>query len=255
VVSGRLIREAALRAALFFVLLEANLVVSVLFYPDFAENMPVWVKLVPIPVIRESLDLIAEHGFAGYVLGQQFFKSVNTLGTAAAALFAMGAVAREVENRTIEFLVSRPVGRGRILATKFALGAAAILVPVFLSSISTVPLGVAIGETIETIPLLLCAAHASLFLLVLYAVTFLLSTLSSEQGKVAFLVLGLSTLSFALYMVKGATDYSVYRLSDFFVHLDIFVERRLPVATDASLAGALVALYALAHRAFVRRDF
>jgi ABC-2 type transport system permease protein len=253
--SGRLIREAGIRAALFFVLLEANLVVSILFYPDFAKNMPVWLSIAPIPALRDLLSTLQEFGFPAYLLAQQFFKSANTLGTAAAAIFAMGAVAREVENRTIEFLVSRPIGRGRILATKFALGGAAVVVPVFLSSASVVPLARLVDETIAVGPLLLAAFHSSLFLLVLYAVAFLLSTVSSEQGRVVFVVLGCATLSFAVYMINGATHYSIYRLSDVPTYLAIFQEGRLPVRLDALLLALLGALYALAHWRFVRRDF
>jgi ABC-type transport system involved in multi-copper enzyme maturation permease subunit len=254
----RLIRESAAGAVLFFLLLEGNLVLSLLFYPDFRDHMPVWAKIAPLQAVKELLQTIEEAGFLAYLVAQQFFKAVNSLGTAAATLFAMGAVSREVENRTIEILVSRPFSRRRILASKFLVGAFALVLPVLVSSASAVPLARAIpgiGETVPAGPILLAGAHASLFLLAIYAATFLGSTIASDATRVAFLVLGVSTLSFALYLVNQVTHYSMYRLSDVPTYLRILRSGALPIGTDLALVGVTAALFLASDRVFGRRDF
>ncbi|MGH7149214.1 MAG: ABC transporter permease [Planctomycetota bacterium] len=254
----RLIRETAGRSALFFVLLEGNLLLSLLFYPDFRDNMPLWAKIAPIQAVKELLETIEDAGFSAYLVAQQFFKAANSLGTAAAALFATGAVAREVENRTIEFLLSRPWSRRRILASKFAAGALALVLPVVASSLSAIPLArwiPDIGESVPVGPLLLASAHCSLFLVAIYAATFLGSTLSSDANRMAFIVLGVSTLSFALYLVNQVTHYSFYRFSDVPIYLRILREGRLPVAVDLALLGVIGVLFLAADRIFARRDF
>ncbi|HKB16550.1 MAG TPA: ABC transporter permease [Planctomycetota bacterium] len=251
-------RESAARSALFFLLLEGNLLLSLLFYPDFRENMPVWAKIAPLQAVKELLETIEDAGFSAYLVAQQFFKAANSLGTAAAALFATGAVAREVENRTIEFLLSRPWSRRRILASKFLAGALALAVPIFVSSASAILLVRVIpdiGERVPPGPILLASVHCSLFLVAIYAVTFLGSTLSSDANRMAFVVLGVSTLSFALYLVNGVTHYSFYRFSDVPTYLRILREGRLPVGIELGLLGTIGALYLAADRIFTRRDF
>jgi beta-exotoxin I transport system permease protein len=254
----RLIRESAARSALFFLLLEGNLLLSLLFYPDFRDNMPLWAKIAPLQAVRELLETIEDAGFSAYLVAQQFFKAANSLGTAAAALFATGAVAREVENRTIEFLLTRPWSRRRILASKFVAGALALVVPIVASSASAVLLVRVIpdiGESVPIGPVLLASVHCSLFLVAIYAATFLGSTLSSDANRMAFVVLGVSTLSFALYMVNEVTHYSFYRYSDVPTYLRILREGRLPLGLDLALVGVIGALYLAADRIFARRDF
>ncbi|HKB16960.1 MAG TPA: hypothetical protein VKF62_12915, partial [Planctomycetota bacterium] len=78
---------------------------------------------------------------------------------------------------------------------------------------------------------------------------------SSDGNRMAFIVLGVSTLSFALYMVNYATHYSFYRYSDVPTYLRILRDGRLPVGVDLGLLGTVGALYFAADRIFARRDF
>jgi ABC-type transport system involved in multi-copper enzyme maturation permease subunit len=58
-----------------------------------------------------------------YVTGQHFFKGCNTLGTAAAVLLAVGAVAGEAHRGTLEIWLARPLSRRRILSERWVQGA------------------------------------------------------------------------------------------------------------------------------------
>ena len=93
----------------YFVILELMLVGAVLYWPNFEGNLEsVRALSSPIPALRDIINDIEETGVFGYISGQHFFKGCNTLGTAAAVLFAVGAVAGEAHRGTLEILLARP---------------------------------------------------------------------------------------------------------------------------------------------------
>ena len=76
----------------FFVILELMLVAAILYWPSFSENIGAVRALIGgIPAVGDLLDELEDAGVFGYIAGQHFFKGCNTLGTAAAALFAAGS--------------------------------------------------------------------------------------------------------------------------------------------------------------------
>ena len=84
-----------------------------------------------------SRDLDAAYG--AYMAIQMYFKAINIIGVACACLFGTALIARERENQTLEFLLSRPVSRSRALFAKFAVCSAAIVVPIFITSWTAIP--------------------------------------------------------------------------------------------------------------------
>ncbi len=250
---GRL-RGFVLFGLAYFVLLELMLAAAILYWPNFAENLSALRSMAAsIPVAGEFLDQVEVTGALGYIIGQHFFKGCNALGTAAAVLFAAPAVAGEVHRGTFELWLARPVSRTRLISERYLAGALALVAPIFLSSL-TIP---ALAERVEQYesygPYLWCSLHQSLFLLALYSITFLLSALGSHPTKIALAVLFLSTFEFAIYMVKVATHWSLFRLADLEVMISLADRRSL----DWTICGPLVATsvlgFALALAAFRRR--
>jgi ABC-2 type transport system permease protein len=203
-------------ALLYALVLEAMLVPAILFWPEFSANLESIRSMARnVPILGdEMLSKIEDSGFPAYVLAQQFFKGANALGTAAAILFAAPAVAGEAHRGTLELLLARPFSRTRILLERWVAGALAVVLPVFLSTLTIPLLAERVGEFEPYGPYLACAAHQALFLLALYAVTFLASCLGSNPNRIALVALFLAVAQFALYMVKTVTHASLFRLCD-----------------------------------------
>jgi hypothetical protein len=239
----RILRGVSTYAFAYFVVLELMLAAAVLYWPKF--DIEKISDLIPFENMRELVEDIGDAGIAGYVLGQQFFKGCNTLGTAAAALFAASAVAGEVHRGTFEIWIARPYSRLRILTQRYVSGALATVVPVFLST-ATIPwLATFIDEELEMVPLLWCAAQQSLVLLTIYGVTFLLSAMGSNPTRIALSVLFFTTLQFAIYFVDFVTHWSFFRLSDIQVYLAVYEDRRLDPGLTLPLLAVTAACPAL----------
>ncbi len=250
---GKLRLGVTTYALVYFVILELMLVAAVLFWPDFAENVDAIRLMAPIPALRDMLDQIEEGGAYAYIAGQHFFKGTNTMGTAAAVLFSVGAVAGEVHRGTLEILLARPYSRFRILTERWVLGALALTLPIFASS-ATIPwLSERVDETTELASWMLGSFHASCILLAIYSVTFFFSTIGSNPTRIAIFMLFIGTFQFALYMIKKVTHWSLYRLADIQDFMAIEQTGSLDWTVCASLLGVSALFFAASHWAFLRR--
>ncbi len=243
----RALHSAFWRALAFGVVLEAMLVPAVLFWPDFQKTLEqssaaIEMLTASFSFARKAVELIAKEGVVPYVAMQHFFKGCNTLGAAAAILFAVGAVAGEAQRGTLEIVLARPLTRRRILLERWTSGAVAIAVPVFATTATLPWLLAQVGETLRLAPLMLCAVHQTLLLLAFYAVTFFLSSVGRHPVRIAFAMLCFCTLQFALYFVKQATDWSLYRIAD----VEVFQAIVRQGALDWRLCAPLLAVVVLA---------
>lgn len=238
---------------LYFVILELMLVAAVLYWPNFEENVEALRLMAPIPALKDIVTQIEQGGVFPYVAGQQFFKACNSLGSAAAVLFSVGAVAGEASRGTLEMWLARPFSRARILTERYALGALALCVPVFLSS-ATIPwLADRVDEAFELWPLMLCSFHQCCLLMAIYSLTFLLSALGSHPIRIALLVLFVTTFEFAIYMIMEWTHYSIYRLSDIEDFIAIESSRAIDWRVCGPLLAVAAAFYGASLWAFRRR--
>ncbi|MCB9915344.1 MAG: ABC transporter permease [Planctomycetes bacterium] len=247
------LRTYPLLGLVFFVLLEVMLAAAILYWPEFEKNVGAIKMLAPLDVLKDMVDTLAQGGVEAYVNGQHFFKGVNTLGLLAAVLFSCGAVAGEVHRGTLEIWLARPFSRRRLLLSRYAAGALALVVPIFATS-ATIPwLLTYVDQEMALAGVMLCAVHASVFALMLYSFSFLLSSLASNPMPIALGVLMVSIFEFAIYLVKGITHWSLFRLVDFDDYAAIMSTHGL----DLPLVGGMLAASALmllaAERAFARR--
>src|SRR5262249_1897418 len=94
-----------------------------------------WMRF-DIMVMNNSM---AKQYLQGFLLVQSGF--VITAGLFLIAFFAAGAVAPEIDNRSMFFLFERPIPRRQILLTKFAVGGLQSMICVGFSIITTLTLG------------------------------------------------------------------------------------------------------------------
>ncbi len=249
------LQETVWKSVACTALLGFHLVLAVLFFHDFQQEADSLKRLVPFDIVKKMVDVMASKGLDGYLMVQHFAKAVNTFGTFAAVFFAAFAVAGEVDRKTIELTLSRPISRRRILATKYLVGAAGLLLPLAIVTPLAIPLAAYIEEPVSGYALFLETIHSSLFLLLLYSLTFLFSTWMSDPAHVAFWVLGIALIEFALLVVKQASNWSIYKLAEMTVMLPIVTQHRLPWALDLGLLAGSAVLFGAALWKFERRDF
>ena len=237
----------------YFIALELMLVAAILFWPNFEENTGALKVLAsPLPVLREMFTELEQKGISAYVLSQHFFKGCNVLGCAAAALIAANAIAAEAHRGTLEIFLLRPLSRRRVLLERWLTGALQVAVPVLLTTL-TIPLLLSqVDEALAFGPLMLCAVHQCLFLLSLFSVTFLFSTMGRAPLHLAFAVLVFIIFNFSIYMVKTVTHMSVFRLADMATFLEIYEKGTLPLGVTIGflvvIAGCLWGSLAIFER-------
>jgi ABC-type transport system involved in multi-copper enzyme maturation permease subunit len=270
-IAGKTWRELRGMALVYLLILELLLYPAIRLFPPLYEDMlkrpSALVKALP-HFMQRWMEGVADPNhnaaYLNYMALQQFFKGINIAGVAAAVLFATGLIAREREAMTLEFLMARPVSRTRILWSKFWVAALCVMVPVFVSSWSALPLSLGIGERLPFDRTTMAAMHAAAFVLMLMTLTLLFSVWCRSQVHVAFWTGGIIVLQAALYFVQDIRQGSLFRLADFDVYGPIlaghvtsaqvlFGGGRMSVGT-VWLLLATALLYAAAHVSFRRMD-
>ncbi|MBI5364821.1 MAG: ABC transporter permease [Planctomycetes bacterium] len=237
----------------YLVVLEVLLLLAVWFWPEVEKNLDALTDMAPIQMLKDLLQRVSDEGIVPYLTAQHFFKGCNAVGSVAAVLLAMGAVAGEAHRGTLELWLARPFSRRRILAERFLAGALVLVVPVFATTWSLPLLLELVHEEIELAPMLWCAVHQSLFLLGVYAAAFLCSCLSTTPLWIAFGFLVGAVFEFAIYMVPKVTHTSVFRLSDVEVYQRIHATGALDPALVIPMLATIAVLVVASDRAFARR--
>lgn len=251
----QMLRENLYIALGYTFIMQVALVAAVLYWPQFRDNLPTIGKLVPFEPLQELVDKMEDYGYWPYFCVQQFFKGNSLFGLAAAALMGSGLVAREADQGTAEYLLSRPISRTRILLTRWAVGAVLLTVPVFLTSWVGWLLGPYIEE--DTIPLsavMWGSAYMSLFLIMLFNITIWLSARSEHQLKPGVLLVGIMLFQFALYLVKEVGNYTMFAMVDTDSLMPLLYGT-LPLLNGAVFIGVGALFLGLALWEFKRRDF
>lgn len=238
----------------YFIILEGAMVAAILYWPRFRDNMPAIAKLVPFDAMQDLLKAMEHAGYWPYLAVQQWFKGCSLFGVAAIAFIGSGIVAREADQRTAEFLLSRPVSRRRVLLVRHAMLTLLVTLPVFLSSISAIWISRSVGEYIGWSEVLASSLFMSLFLWTLVSFTTLVSAWSVNQMTAGAAVVGLALVSFAVYLVEGIDQWSPFLLIDVKVFMAIH-DGDYPWWISGGLVFASLTMLHFADRRFARRDF
>lgn len=231
-IAGKTWREVRTMTAVYLLILELMLVPAILLWPDLYADLQRsgFLRRVPVTWLRHIGEGIADRdqdlAYLHWLALQLFFKGVNLAGLACAVLLGTSLFAREREASTLEFLLARPVARGKILWQKAWPTALASIVPVFLANWSAIWWSHTIEQPVPFWPLTLCCLHSALFVLFFLAWTTLASVLCRVQAHVAFWVGGLSILQMGVYLIPTLRQTSIFRLSDYDWYAPILVGTR-----------------------------
>jgi len=248
------LRENLLLAAGYSILLALNALASILYWPELRDNIPAVIKMIPLEPLQDFFRAMDKYGYWAYLCFQLFWKAAGVFGIAAAGLMGTGIVAREVDNRTAELLLSRPISRASLFFQRWLAGAVLLVLPMFLVSYASILLTPHVQEVIKPATIFAATAYVSLFVLAAYTLTALLSTRFSHQMKAGIVVMGFMLLQFALYMIKQLWDFSLYNLIDLDPLIPI-TDGLFPWTNCLLMSGATMVFYGLAWWNFERRDF
>ncbi len=256
-------REIRLMALVYLIILELMLVPAVLLWPTLYEDLQRSTLLSSVPgflqnMVNSMRDSNESLAFRSYMAVQMFFKGVNVAGIACGVLLGTAMIARERENQTLEFLLARPISRSRILWSKYWVTAVAVVIPIYVSSWSAIPLSNSIGWHLPFGAVTLGALHSSAFVLMFFTLTCLFSVVCRNQVHVAFIVGGLTIVQVCVYFIQTVRKASLFRLSDFDVYGPILAgDLRLGQLFWDKTAWILVVtilLYGTADRILARTD-
>jgi len=238
----------------YFLLLLLNALAGTFFWPELRDNFPEAIKFIPIEPLQDFVRAFERYGYWAYFSVQHYFKGAGMFGIAAAGMIGSGIVAREVDRRTAEFLLSRPVSRARILFTRWLAGAVLLLVPYLAVAVISWAVAPRVDEHLRLGLVLEGSIYTYLFVLMAFTGTMALSTRFSHQLKAGLLVLGLLMMQLAIYMIDKLWDYSLYNLID----LDITLPMDggpFPWLEAGWLSAFTMLFYGLALWGFRSRDF
>ena len=220
-IAGKTWREVRVMAVAYLVILELLCVPVLLLWPDFYPELQRSTLLRNLGMewlkhIGEGLsDSTEQVAYTNWVAVMLFFRSSNLVGVAAAVLLGTGLFARERENQTLEFLLTRPIGRGAILWQKFWPCALAVTVPIYLVSASAIFWSHCIELSLPVWELLLASTHAAAFSLLFLAATTWLSVRLRVQAHVAAAIGALAVVQIGVYLTQRIRPYSLFHLADF----------------------------------------
>ncbi|MSR37512.1 MAG: hypothetical protein EXS02_01540 [Planctomycetes bacterium] len=262
-------REIRVMSLMYLLLFELLLVPVILLWPDFygdlRRSLPSMFKALEFTKrIGEGISNPDEDfAYRNWLAVMLFFRSINLVGIAGAVLLGTALFAREREAQTLEFLLSRPVSRIRILWEKSWPTALCLVAPIFLANWSAILWSRHIDIVVPFLPLTLASLHGACFVMSFLALTTLVSVLCRVQAHVAFWVGGFTVLQIGIYLIPRVRRYSLFRLSDFDWYAPIvsgnhgLIDMFDPVGhagLTTYLVLATVLLYALALRALQKLE-
>ena len=207
-------------------IMEILLLPAIVLWPDLqliAKNLgPVLTltKFLSSSIFKDVIESVTNYG--DYYALQVFFKGVNICGSAAAVVIGTGLIARERENHTLEFLMTRPISPSRILIEKYLVAAVGLVLPIFIVAWSGIPLSAwLVDEPISFVGITFAAIHSSIFVLCILTMTTLFSVIFRLQSYTAA-VSGVFIVSQAtLFFIQTARQFSIFQLSDIDVYAPI----------------------------------
>ncbi|MBN1528098.1 MAG: ABC transporter permease subunit [Thermoleophilaceae bacterium] len=259
-VAGRALFEQR-RAVLAWSLGTAAMVlVTVVYYPSVRDNPELNSFYESLPPAVQALSGGVGLDFAsasGYLTGELFAITVPIIFIIYGVLLGAAAIGREEERGTAELLLTAPVTRSRVVAEK-AVAAALLLAVVGAALFGSLVIGCALVDLEVSAGNLLASSLAS----VLLGITFgaLALAISGALGHRAHPAAWAGSLAVAAYILYSLAPVvssleTWQKLSAFYWYLSSDpVSNGFDAGHLAVLAGAGVALTALAALLFERRD-
>lgn len=205
----------------YLLILELLAIPVLLWWPDIYADLQrsTLFQGFQVDVVKRIIEGVTNRdedvAYLNWVAVMLFFRSTNLVGIAAAVLLGTGLFARERENQTLEFLLARPVSRGRILWSKLWPCAVTVVVPIYAVNLSALYWSDVIGFGIPVAELLLASTHAALFVLCCLTATAWLSVICRVQAHVAATIGAFVVVQIGIYLTQRIRQFSLFHVADF----------------------------------------
>lgn len=199
------------------------------------------------------------HSLNGWLEGMAFGGWLQILYVIYVALFVAGILTREMDRRTMEFLLSLPVTRMQVLLSRWAVLAGSLLL-IEIAHVTGVWVGVRmIGETADLGAYAVAGLNSLLLYLALGGFLLAVSILVDDYGKGVGLMIGLGLGSYIAYSLSADLAGPVANLRGLlpFAYYDanrIIGKGEIPWSDMAVLLLAAVLFLALAVALFRRKQ-
>lgn len=237
----------------------------------------IWLSLALFPtfeqagidfdVYLESLPSEVQRGFIGnvesltdidgYLVAQVYQQLWVLLLGVYFAYVAARAISGEIENGSIDLLLTNPLSRTRIIVGKF-LSLVPVLIFVNLVSLLAIYEGVVlIGEEIDPVNLTMLHALSTLYLLAASAIGLLLSVIFDTVRRAQAAAIGISFGMFLVDTLTFDTDYEwigTFAISRYYDAGPLLTEGEVAFDDVAILVIVTIALLMIAAELFERKD-
>ncbi|MEK7777450.1 MAG: ABC transporter permease subunit [Chloroflexota bacterium] len=225
---------------------------------DYLRSLPEGL-LASMGLTQEVLDkILTEQGFsiAGFI-GTEYLAWWPVMAGIYAFIFGSGAVAREAERGTMELLLSHPVSRAQVVASKFLafLAIAGLLV---IATVAGISLGdLLIDENLDLLRVFLAILQGGLAAVTIASYSLLISCITLDPRKAMALAGGIMAVQYILGLLGPLLDSFawVQRLSLFYYYrpLDVMVQGQFALSSVLVYSRVSVACLAAALVVFQRR--
>ncbi|HCJ09908.1 MAG TPA: hypothetical protein DHW14_01925 [Clostridiales bacterium] len=205
-------------------------------------------------VLPPALEQIIEaqlRSYFVYAWSNWYGKNLYQVAAVLAIVLGMGLVAAESGNKTLSFLLTRPVSRRRVLAVKLGVGAAALAVIIAVSSLTLVIASHLGGHELPAGRFMLGTMGAWAGSTVIFTVAALMSVLFSDQVKAGMAAAVVAVVMSVPSWVPSLRWLSVYRHMQ---GLSVMMRGEPDWVAFAALLAAGAGLALAAVHLFERRD-
>jgi ABC-2 type transport system permease protein len=169
--------------------------------PDFWETLPKGIAAL----MKTEGTALAAAGPEGYIAIGLRHPLVLIVLSAFAVATASGALAREVEQRTILILLARPVRRYQLVLARWleSLLGLIVLVAVLLAGIYIGVLAQGLSDQVSVVTLLTAGFNALCLAIAVLGFSYLISARSDDGGRATLLATGLTVAFFFVDFLAG----------------------------------------------------
>ncbi len=165
--------------------------------------------------------------FSGYLYMQWFGGNAGQIFTLLAAIMGGTLIASEVSKGSIFFLLGRPLSRDKILLSKYAVSAVALLIVVLLGTLGVWATASIMGKPQSAGGMLWSTLLIWLGSLFVLGIALIASTLSRDIVKPIMIAIGTAVI---LGIPSYFSDISNWGLTSYWANIDVYLGKDFPLA-------------------------
>jgi len=172
--------------------------------------------------------------------------------------YASSAIAGEIEQGTIEILLSQPLSRTRLYLAKYLAGLIMVALFIILTNFSIIPLAQAYNLKIDLHNLFILSLLGLIFGLAIYGLAFLFSSIFSNRSHPTFLTTGIILVMYVLNLVatlkESTENLKYFSYFYYFDYTKALLDGQIDTLAIWVLAGSVVVFFLTGWIYFLKRD-